>query len=259
MSLQALRIVATVIGPNTQYLLRFDDWLMKRDALAVLLQDMPTLVEAHKSRWSRPHPNNLHMTECDELPRIRLQSAIEGMTHTLYSLADIAAQFANRASHGDIPSSFNRLRQKVAADQTEAGLKCALGDLQWYAKVRELRTEWSHHSTVFIGVGDNAEPIFVVRCFRRHSDRTEFTREIQCTVPEVCDWTLRAIKSIDNLASYLLKKYIMRALDLDARFTAIRRDEFGLPRMTDDHKFEIQEMTVRGYLESLGVKPEEWL
>jgi hypothetical protein len=252
MSFEKLRAACRIVSKDTWYHERFGDWQAKRDALVVLIHDLPTLVELHKNRCIVPYSGNPDITCHDPVPPIRLASACESTTNTLYGLSEIAAQFGNRASKGKLPASFNEMRKKVQAGKLGTELPAALGDLQWYEKVREIRTEWAHYSTVFIGE-HGGEPLLVVRAYRPKDNREQFKATLHCTIPEIIDWTSKALATIDNFASYLLSTYVIPSFDLDATMIVPRYDGNGVPLMKD-RKFDgVETLTVREVLQRCGV------
>jgi hypothetical protein len=231
------------------------EWQEKRQHLVIYLQDLPQLLEGYKRAERRPYELNPMITIVDPIPRIRLSSACEAAANCLYGMAEIAAQFANKVTRGALPGRFNALRKGAGrGDFAKLGLAEWVSDFGWYTKVRELRTEWAHFSTVFIGEEENAEPIIVVRCHRRPSDREEFGHEIEVRIPDLIDWISRAIAVIDNLGNYLLVKHIVPTLDLDARFTAPKLDQGGWPIVRADHTFDVEEITVAEHLARCGIE-----
>jgi len=231
------------------------EWQEKRQHLAVYIQDLPRLVEECKKAERRPYEQNPLITMVDPVPRIRLSSACEAAVNCLYAMSEIAAQFGNRASRGLFPNSFNALRKKVErGDLANTGISEYLSDFGWYKKVREIRTEWAHFSTVFVGEEKDGEPILVVRCHRFPSDREEFRKEIQVRIPELVDWINRAIGVIDNFGNYLLVQHIIPKLDLNAKFISAKRDNRGWPVIKPDHRFEVEELTVADYLAQCGIR-----
>jgi hypothetical protein len=169
-------------------------------------------------------------------------------------MAEIAAQFGNKVSNGLLPASFNALRKKAErGDLGSSELISWISDFSWYKKVRELRTEWTHFSTIFVGEHKNGEPVLVVRCHRRSSDREEFANEINIQVPDLVDWIVRAIAVIDNFGNYLIMRHILPNLDLNARLVTAKHDARGWPVITQDHRFEIEEITVGEHLARCGI------
>jgi len=51
------------------------------------------------------------------------------------------------------------------ADLSRFPVLAALGELQWYERVREIRTEWAHFSSIFLGEGSDGEPVIVLRAY----------------------------------------------------------------------------------------------
>jgi hypothetical protein len=255
---QSFCIATTVVNGPTRYYERVHDWSSKRHSLLVQLHDFPALIAAYKARTQESYEGNPKITMSDEVPRLRLVNACESTTNTLYSLAEIAANFANKASAGDLPSSFNALLKKVRAGAVEPALQEALGDLQWYERVRELRTEWAHYSSAFIGERDG-EPLLVVRCYRRPSDREHFEAVLHCSIQDVIEWTKNAIATIDNFSGYLLKKFVIPGFDLDATLPAARRDRSGMVMLKPDGSLIVETVTIREYLTNSGVDLQRWL
>lgn len=251
-----LCVAARLIGPGTHHNLMVDEWKAKRDILNVQLADLPGMASAHKTRQHRPYSADPRMKLVDATPTVRLANACEATANGLYSMAEVAANFANKASRGEIPSSFNSIRKKCEANPDSA-LSQVLRDLQWYRKVRELRTEWAHFSTIFVAEAGDGEPLLCVRAYRRASDLREFQGDnFQCTVAEFALWVTKAIETIDRFAGYLLDKHVLPHMDLDATFTDVKRDANGWPIMLPDcFRFDVETITVREYLHRSGVVP----
>ena len=231
------------------------EWHEKRQHLAVWVQELPRLVTEYKSTQKAPYDLNPMITLVDPFPRIRLSSACEAAANCLYGMAEISAQFGNKASNGLLPASFNALRKKAERGEfAQDSLADWVSDFSWYRKVREIRTEWAHFSTVFIGENSDGEPIIVVRCHRRHSDREEFNQQIQVRISDLIEWINKAIATIDNFGNYLLVRHIIPKLDLSAKFISPKRDQKGWPVIKPDHKFEVEEITVKDYLAQCGIQ-----
>jgi len=256
MSFDVLRLVTTVVNKETLFFERIDDWESKRHALLVQVHDYPSLIEAYKTRTVEPHPEDSRLSFTDEVPRIRLANACEATTNTLYGMAELAAQFGNLASKGLLPSSFNDLRKKVRAGKLDPALATTLDDLQWYEKVRELRTEWAHYSSSFVAE-EHDEPVLIVRAYRRSSDRVQFARQITCTLPELITWTNNAISTVDNYAGYLVTRYLIPRMPMEQVIPVAKRDQFGMPILKGTMQVEVEEMTIREYFASRGLKIEK--
>jgi hypothetical protein len=255
MSFEQLVHIAKLGHADFPHNLLVFEWQEKRQHLAVYIQDLPRLVEDYKKADEKPYGLNPMITLVDPIPQIRLSSASEAAVNCLYGMAEIAAQFGNKASKNLLPTSFNALRKKAErGDLANIGLSDWVSDFRWYKKVRELRTEWAHYSTVFIGKEESGEPILVVRCHRRPSDREEFRREIQVKIPELIDWINRALAVIDNFGDYLLVRHIIPSLDLNAQIKSFKRDQRGWPITKPDHTFELERITVAEHLAQCGIR-----
>ena len=144
-------------------------------------------------------------------------------------MAEIAAAFANKASNGMIPSSFNKVCKKHAKGEFDDELMKQLSDLSWYSRVRELRTEWCHHSTIFVG-GPDEDPILCVRSARRLSDQILLKGDIQINPRELTEWSRRATQSIDGFGSVIFTRFIAKSLPLEQQIYTPFYDELGFPK-----------------------------
>jgi len=253
MSFQQLYNAATLIRSDTDPLHLVHEWNAKREALTLQIHDLPFLVSEFKKRKKTQHPTNPYGMLVDNVPSLRLSNACESTCHGLYSMAEVAASFANKIS-GVLPSSFNQIRKKVRQGEVEASLIASLSDLEWYERVREVRTEWTHHSSVFIGETKNGEPTFVVRSHRRSSDKEHLPKNSSYAVSEISQWTLKAIALLDSFGTYLLKRYVIPSFDLDAKSVTFIRDCYGFPKQLEDGRLETETVTVREHLTRLGVE-----
>jgi len=187
---------------------------------------------------------------------MRLANACEATANGLYSMAEVAANFANKVSGGSLPTSFNALRKKCAGTSgSEVAL--ALGDLQWYRKVRELRTEWAHYSSIFMAEDEAGGTILCVRAYRRPSDKVEFKAEkFSCTIDDFIGWVRNALATLDRFAGFLLKRYVVTTFALDATFTSAVLDKNGFPIIKEDHRFTVETISIREYLKRGGIVVE---
>jgi hypothetical protein len=252
MSFEQFRYVTTLHSKETWYFELVDEWQAKRDALQVQLSDLPTLVAQTKAASREPHPTDARITIQDRVPSVRLANACEAMANSLYGMAEIAAFFGNRAS-GTLPSSFNDLRKKARAGELDPELITSLGDLQWYAKVRELRTEWSHYSSVFVGEEGDREPVLLVRALRRPVDKEQFPKPTHFRVSEIVAWTESAIRTIDGFADYLLLRYVCPKFDPDQEILQPKRDALGFPILLPDLRMDVETITIREFFARKGI------
>jgi hypothetical protein len=150
-------------------------------------------------------------------------------------------------------SRSNAFRKKMEKGEYNTDLVAAVGDLQWYRKVREIRTECVHHSTIFIGEEKGEEPIMVVHALRRSSDKEEFPSEIQVAIPELLKWIKRALIAIDSYGDYLLKTYIIPSFPPNDQVFMPKCDRSGMLILLPDGRCAGSKITVREYLERSGI------
>jgi len=248
-----LSYATRLVSEETRHFEHVSEWAAKRQTLLVQLTDIPVLVRAHLERSSHPYERDPKISIVDQVPTIRLANACEATANCLYSVAEIAANFANKTTKGLVPSSFNALRKKCEKDP-ESEISSTLGDLQWFRKIRELRTEWTHYSSIFIASGDNKELLLCVRSYRRASDRLEFTTpNFSCTIDEFVGWVRSALSTLDRFAGYLFDHHVLPNLPLDQTFTSAVYDEHGFPIIKEDMRFEVETITIAEYLRRGGI------
>ena len=255
MSFEQLLHVSRICHGMGYYYQYIEEWSIKRQYLALYNNDIPKLVKEYKSAKKETYQLNKDITLIDPIPNLRLSSCCEAVSNCLYSMAAIAAHFGNKISTNNIlPKSFNKLIKKYEKGELkDLGLEKCFSDLQWYQKVRELRTEWTHYSTIFIGKDNNNEPLLVVRSFRKASDKKEFVGKINIYISDLVGWINKAISTIDNYGNFLLEKYILPSLELNKKLIYPVYDKNGLLMMKPDKTFEVTEITVEEYLSKCGI------
>lgn len=249
-----LEFACRIVSAETWYFNLVHEWSQKKTMLLTSMHDLTSLVEAYQNKKSFCHPSESRISFVDLVPGIRLGAACESIANGLYATAEIAAQFANRLSKSHLPRSFNQIRKNIEAGKVDKRLTCVVGDLQWYKKIREMRTEWSHYSTIFIANGEK-EPQIVCRCLRSKEDRQEFRNQIICTIAEFKDFMQNAIKTLDAFAVYLLECYVLPSFDPLKQITVPLLDPTGSPKLrnTVPPTFEVECTTIREWLGRSGI------
>jgi hypothetical protein len=222
----------------------------KRHALRVSIDDLPRLVEECKNRNEEPYPDNPEITLVDPVPAVRLANSCESVGHLVYSMSELAARLANKISQ-TFPQSFNDLRKKALKGELDATVTNAIGDLQWYERIREIRTEWAHYSSPFVG-RSGAEPSIVLRSFRSKGDRVHFNGHVPFTVDELMQWAESAFRTIDGLADYLFRHHLLPSFDYQKKIRQLVRDKNGWPIIKDGRP-QTEEMTIADYMFKFGI------
>ncbi|MFT4586104.1 MAG: hypothetical protein ACI9VS_002982 [Candidatus Binatia bacterium] len=229
------------------YFALVNDWGDKRQHIAMYQADLPGLVRAYGDKKTQLHENKPELFELDPMPGLRLASACEGIANTIYGLCDIVASFANKASRGQIPSSFNKIQKYIRNGRLDQGLFCGTSDLEWYARIREIRTEWAHHSTIFIGEDDSG-PILVVKPLRRQSDKVYLPKTELLRVQDLIDWSSRAVRSADRFGLEVYLRFVLPNLDLEHEVFDLARDKSGFPIPLDGGGLKGHKISIEGYL-----------
>ncbi len=237
-------------------------WRAKIDYLAVVLQDLPALGTAVTDEEARSRPAEAKPGVPwfpDRRPEIRLAMAIEAGANSLYALAEIAAQVANKATRTrnggfQIPASFNGICKAIKKDHAPAELVEALGDLSWYGRVHELRTEWAHYSAVFIGL---YERNFTVYAERGREDRVHFPADggqpVQVDIDQFVSWLQGAVRTTSNLAGHILERFVLPSLDLDEPRITLQRGPDGIPLFETNGCGKMRTVTVRELLSEVSI------
>lgn len=235
------------------YLEFVHEWGAKRHALRVSIDDLPRLVEEYKNRKEEPYPDNPEITLNDPVPAVRLANSCESVSHLVYSMSELAALLANKISQ-TFPQSFNALRKKARKGELDATVTNAIGDLQWYERIREIRTEWAHYSSPFVG-RSGTEPSIVLRSFRSKGDRVHFNGPVSFTVDELIQWAESAFRTIDGLADYLFRHHLIPSFDYQKKIRQLVRDKNGWPIIIDGRP-QTEEMTIADYMFKFGILEE---
>jgi hypothetical protein len=238
------------------YFALIEEWAAKREKLDVQLVDIPTLMTAYVGRLKAPDPIEPRIMTSDRSSEIRLSNACESLANLVYSMAEVAAQFGNLATRGGtgLPSSFNAVMKRVLAREVPTELTLALGDMQWYGRVREIRTEWAHFSTPFVGEGEGI-PILVIRSHRRRSDKVFLTPDARVLVGDLLDWSRSALQTLDGFAGWLLDHVVVPMLPSDRTVIVFVRTASGFPQLTPQGGLVTRRLSVREMLSEIGVRP----
>lgn len=253
-----LRVATKLRSVVTLFYTLVDDWTAKREIVYIMCEDLPRLICAYENSSSQPYENDSRISIPDRIPEVRLKAAVEATVNALYGLADVAANFGSKASQS-LPSSFNALSKKIQTGDIDTGISTALGDVSWYQKVREIRTEWTHHSTVFVGKDEQRKTIFVVRDYRRPTDKKHFTETVHITGDELIAWTKQAIVGIDAYAEYLAIKYVLPKYPPERVVSSSVCDSGGFPKIGEDGRFETKEITIKQFFAERGIDLDRYV
>ncbi|HET9769038.1 MAG TPA: hypothetical protein VFS60_19490 [Thermoanaerobaculia bacterium] len=228
------------------------DWVFKRDLLGIQLSDLPQLSDAYAKQPTLPTSGDSSIRLINHAIGMRVASVAESAANTVYSMAEIAAQLGNRVSRGQLSTSFNSL-QKAAAAKPEDNPWLFEEGLRGYRRVRELRTEWTHHSSTFVFTQEGGT-ILVVKGTRRAKDRLEFSDQIVCSPADLQHWCEQACRLLDSFGAHLLSKHVVAMYDLDHEIIDFVFDEHGFPALRDGRPYT-RKLTIRRYFQEGGILP----
>lgn len=231
-------------------------WAEKTNYLKIALGDLPSQLAAARevhAGLGESHPES-DVRMYNAVPALRLGMALEFTSHVVYSLTEIAANVANKASAGSasaLPASFNALQKLIDKGTAPSGLADALGDLSWYRKVREMRTEWAHYSAPFVAVG-GASDQFRVYTERPRSEQKHLQEPALFTFDEYIQAVRGAAHTTEGLAHHVLVQHVLPTLDLTATRDYLTRSSDGIPIIRDG-RMALEKRTVRDLLAICGV------
>lgn len=238
-------------------------WTDKLQYLQVSLGDLQELASAYTQAKKDAIDVGEGKFVFNAVPQIRLANSIESLTNCFYGMTEIAAKFASacasKAGYAKtFPRGFNRFANNLRNGEYQ-DLKHIdmLSEVAWYARIREIRTEVAHHSTIFIGE-DNGEVAVVINCLRNSKDKIEYADKIVISVSEFRDICARALSFLEVFADFLAYEFVIPGIELDQKINVIKRDQYGMPAIKDGLLVaENEQSTMRDYVESCGYCVEQ--
>lgn len=131
---RVLHKVGLLISPPTLNLQQVMAWAEKTTYLQIALGDLPAQLTEAQAASAGPGEGH---SETDvrfynAVPTLRLGMALEFTSQVVYSLTEVAANVANKASaksRTGLPASFNQLRKLIDGGTAPSSLVDALGEL----------------------------------------------------------------------------------------------------------------------------------
>ncbi len=230
------------------------EWSDKRNQLKIQLQDIPVLEQAFLGRATWPDECEPRITVFDAAHAVRLSNACEATSNLVYSMAEVAAKFANKvtARTAALRASFHDIVKSIEKGKAPKGLAEALANVEWYSRVRELRTEWAHYSTPFVG-DEEGRALLVVRGYRSPDDKHFVKTNTTVFVDDFLNWCRSASEALDGFAEWLLVNHVVPGLDLARRTHVFVRTASGFPEMDGRGIPRTRELTFAQLLDELGI------
>jgi hypothetical protein len=257
MSLMRLKNATTLTSGVTPYFERVRYWVDKQQMLVVAMEDLAGLASAYINAGKDAPKYDLdpRISLPDPRAGLRLALTVEAVCSCVYAMTEIAANFANHLSQvgspeGQIRGSFNRIK-RITREGKFPRLTAALGDLTWHDNLHAMRTEWSHFSTIFIGI-DQEQPVVCGAALRAPSDRTVLKSKFQFRLDEIRTLAIASLLSLDAFAAYLLP-LVVGKFDLSATIMVPVLDRNGAIRFTENLLVEVKQTTIRERFVELGL------
>lgn len=249
-----LRLLSDHLHGTGWYFKFVGEWSDKRDQLKVQLQDIPVLEQAFLCRDTWPDECEPRIAVFDSAHGVRLANACEATSNLVYSMAEVAAKFANKVTAGTaaLRANFHEIVKSIEKAKAPEGLAAALANVEWYSRVRELRTEWAHYSTPFVG-NEEGRALLVVRGYRSPGDKQFVETNTKVFVGDFLNWCRSASEALDGFAEWLLVNHVVPSLDLARRIHVFVRTASGFPELDERGLFRTRELTFAQLLEELGI------
>jgi hypothetical protein len=248
--------LAMLVSPPGVPLQQVFSWKEKTNYLLVALGDLPAQLKFAREVHEKPGQpqDDTDVFLFDAVPEIRLMMALEFTSHAVYSLAEIAAQVANKVTartRHSLPASFNDLCTSVRKEKVAPAVVEALGDLSWYGVVREMRTEWTHFSAPFVTTV-SGPPRFRVYSERPSNQKHYLSEPALFTFDQYKEAINGAVRATERLAGYLITDQIVPALDRASVRDYIVKTPTGFPVIRNS-RMVIEKRTVEELLRECGL------
>lgn len=248
-------------GGNAHYTW-LSHWQAKQRNVFLAIKDLDDHVAEFIQAGKAAAPIGENGYRFDARPSMRLAFAVEGIANSLYGMSDIAAKVASACSakvgySKTLPDNFNRFVKKHAkGEYDDLEYLSTIPTLEWYRKIREVRTELTHHSTVFIGGGiKSGSPSIVINCLRHSRDREEYKKKVVFTVAEFKALAVRANATLEVFADFIAYQFVIPCMDMTQEVTHFKVDEYGFP-LVEDGKLVTYEnkLPMRAHIVKCGYK-----
>ncbi len=246
-----------LISPPSLSFQQVFSWKEKTNYLMLALHDLPAQLRDARHVHERPGEpqTDTDVVLFDAVPELRLRMALEFSSHTLYSLAEVAAQVANKVTAGSghaLPSGFNGLCKAVRTGKAPKPLAEALGDLGWYGVVREMRTEWTHYSAPFVSAFSDP-PQFRVQSERPPNQKRLISEPALFTFDQYVEAVNGAVSATERLAGYLITEHLVPRLDQAETRDYIVKNSAGWPLIRNS-RVVLEKRTVAELLLECGIR-----
>jgi len=193
----------------------------KRRMLLVGVSDLDGLVRAYVAGW-RMYESPRHYT-IDALAEARLQVAVEAIPHMIYCVCEVAADLLWSVDHS-FGRGFHDIAKKcrLAGREPYRSFAPFVGNLDWYIRAREIRTEWTHHSTSFVAGAPGSPLTIVVADQRGANAKTLVKGRAQLSVEDVKQVGSEAAVAIDRIAEFILRTRLLPKIDRSERTKIVR-------------------------------------
>lgn len=218
--------------PHFSWLTHWQD--KKRNAF-LAVSDLDDLIEQYNQSNKNAVPVGDNGYRFDAKPRMRIAFTVEGIANSLYGMSEIAVKIASQCSRKsgyiNLPTSFHKFIKKTGnGEYRDLQYISLIPTFEWYNKLRELRTELAHHSSVFIGGRiDSSSPTIVIECQRNIGDKKEYKEKVVFTIPEFKALAIRAVATLDAFADFIAYQFVIPYLNMDQSVVHFKIDEYGIP------------------------------
>lgn len=181
---------------------------------------------------------------------IRLISGIEATLNCFYSITELYANLANRLTKNKkkcFPKNFHDFVKNINIDMYENIKKEEFKELEYYEKIREIRTETTHYSTIKVFCGtDNKIELFIDNR-RPNNQQGKYKNGKFMKIAEFADILERGKEIINKLCNFLIDEYILKeyekSFDIESNF------EIAIAG-------EIRKIKLKDYLKTNGINVE---
>ena len=209
----------------------------RRSQLALLLRELPSIVEAAKNPRSWANASRPWVTHFDQTPWFWLEIASEAIANALYGMTELTALCVRHCCDG-APRGFGRLIDRHGRPGGRmAWLFVGQGDSN-YRRMRAIRSEWTHFARPRVIGSEDALIIDFGRDPRREFGDPEAGRPERFSPEELVAWAEGMVAWLDDLLATLFIDKVVPQLDPEHEYTEIAYTEDGTPAVAEDGSLE---------------------
>lgn len=258
---QKISMITKLCSSGTmKFCLIFQDLIVKRQQLEVVLDDIPLLIQEYKNNklTGTTNPENPHITIQNAIPSIRLLNICELAIYCLPAVGDIFSQFAHLVTNEELPKKFASIyknhKKRPKADKFNLSGILETDKIKSYDKILIIRNELAHFSSLFLADDGEGNPTLFIKNVQLSASEDYKEEKQSIKVEELVKNIRLAQVFFDEFATYLLDNYIIKIYepDFEQLIVVLKYDSIGFP-IYNGNTFEVEQIKIGEYFQRLGI------